>query len=479
MLFRKSLLCSVTLLGTLALATQAAQADEAVARPAAFPTLSLADAQSSGQRAIDLLGARLPEVAAWYRKSPEALKQQLLEDATVRIDRRGRMFVVEELKQPLPRAPEDAGTPQVTGLAPAPLDQTFLLHSRPNAKRTIYLDFNGATLQGTAWNSGGNTINALPFDSDGNTAAFSDAELERIQFIWQRVVEDYAPFDVDVTTEQPPASRLTRNGLSDDIFGTTVLITNNVGVYNCSCGGVAYVGIFDDTSDFYKPALVFWNMLGSGNEKYVAEAISHEAGHNLGLSHDGYSGGGYYPGHGSGDTGWAPIMGVGYYQPVAQWSKGEYSTANNKEDDFVVAGSFGAPLRVDDHGNKANAATPLTVTPSGSLNLLAGAGVIERRKDKDVFSFSAGAGAATITVSPDSRAANLDVSLKIQDAAGNKIAQAKPAATLGATASFNLPSAGTYYVVIDGVGFGNPLNTGYSDYGSLGQYSISGSVPKP
>ena len=28
----------------------------------------------------------------------------------------------------------------------------------------------------------------------------------------------------------------------------------------------------------------------------------------------------YYKGHG----GWAPIMGVGYYKAVVQWSKGEY-----------------------------------------------------------------------------------------------------------------------------------------------------------
>ena len=50
------------------------------------------------------------------------------------------------------------------------------------------------------------------------------------------------------------------------------VITSRSGVYSCSCGGVAYLGVFDDTSDYYKPALVFWNKLGSG-EKNVAEAI--------------------------------------------------------------------------------------------------------------------------------------------------------------------------------------------------------------
>lgn len=31
----------------------------------------------------------------------------------------------------------------------------------------------------------------------------------------------------------------------------------------------------------------------------------------------------------SGANGWAPIMGVGYYQELTQWSKGEYAGANN------------------------------------------------------------------------------------------------------------------------------------------------------
>ena len=54
-----------------------------------------------------------------------------------------------------------------------------------------------------------------------------------------------------------------------------------------------------------------------------------------------------------------------------------------------------------------------------------------------------------------------------------------PTATLSASVSFNLPSAGTYYVIVEGVGFGNPLNTGYSDYGSVGQYPVGGSVTRP
>ena len=73
------------------------------------------------------------------------------------------------------------------------------------------------------------------------------------------------------------------------------------------------MGVFDYVGSNYKPAFVFNKGLVG-----AAEAISHEAGHNLGLSHDGVKGGvSYYKGQGSGATGWAPIMGVGYYKQIS------------------------------------------------------------------------------------------------------------------------------------------------------------------
>lgn len=79
---------------------------------------------------------------------------------------------------------------------------------------------------------------------------------------------------------------------------------------------------------YYSPALVYYNNMAgginAGTETYIAEAAAHEFGHNLGLSHDGTTTGTtYYAGHGSGLVSWAPIMGVGYYNNVTQWSKDE------------------------------------------------------------------------------------------------------------------------------------------------------------
>jgi PKD repeat protein len=418
-------------------------------------------------------------VAAWYGKSPDEFRSMLLRDRRLKIDQRGRLFVEEELDTPLPATPASGASSGALTGALAPLDQTFLLHSRPGAARTVYLNFRGAQLSGTAWNGSSTTLTALPYDIDGLPYSNSQAELERIQYIWQRVAEDYAPFDVDITTEPPPADRLTRSGSGDSVFGTTVLITSRSGVYSCSCGGVAYIGIFDDSSDYYKPALVFYDALGAGNEKYVAEAISHEAGHNVGLLHDGYSGGSYYSGQGSGATGWAPIMGVGYYQPLVQWSKGEYTTADNVQDDYAVAAGNGLPLRADDHGNTIGSATPLSASSAGGLSTLAAEGVIERPSDVDVFSFASGAGSVSFNVSPAARSANLDLLIELRNAAGSLLASANPPDALPASLNLSLPLAGTYYLTVQGVGKGDPLSTGYSNYGSLGQYAVAGSVPSP
>ena len=438
---------------------------------AAFPELVLIDPKSGGARAVELLGTALPEVAAYYGKSADEFKALLLNDRNLRIDRNGRLFVEDQLEGPLPAA--TAAEQSVLDGSLLPVDQTFLLHSRPGAKRTIYLNFKGATIAGTAWNSGSTSITALPFDLDGLPYSFNTAELQRIQAIWQRVAEDYAPFDVDVTTEAPAADVLTRSTSADQVFGTTVVITKLSGVYNCSCGGVAYVGAFDEVGNSHKPALVFYDMLGAGNEKYVAEAASHEAGHNMGLQHDGTATTAYYSGHGSGATGWAPIMGSGYTKLLVQWSKGQYSGANNVQDDYVVMEANGLPIRLDDHGDTLATATILAPTTSGGINSYGVSGVIERPTDVDMFSFSAAAGAVTVTLSPAARSPNLDALIQLRNAAGTVLASANPADALNAGISFNVTTAGVYYVSVQGVGKGNPATDGYSNYGSLGNYGLT------
>ena len=62
-------------------------------------------------------------------------------------------------------------------------------------------------------------------DLGNNEAAFSDAELAQVQDIYQRVAEDYAPFDVDVTTEEPPAADIERTNVGDLVYGIRAMIS--------------------------------------------------------------------------------------------------------------------------------------------------------------------------------------------------------------------------------------------------------------
>jgi hypothetical protein len=357
----------------------------------------------------------------------------------------------------------------VAAAPPYPTDQTFLLHSRASATKVIYLDFDGYTTSGTSWNTtynGGQDFYTPPFSSEGDYS-FSANELERIQRIWQRVSEDFSPFDVDITTQEPPLEDLRKVGAGDTRWGVRVVIGGN-GSWFGSAGGVAYVGSFNYSSD--TPCFVFEDMLSS-SEKNIAEATSHEAGHTLGLSHDGRTSPSeeYYGGQGSGVTGWAPIMGVGYSRNLTQWSKGEYANANQKQDDLsIITSSNGFSYRTDDYGNTAGTASLL-----GSTKVT---GVIERTTDVDAFSLPFGGGSLVLNIDPFYLGPNLDILAELRDSSNNLIASSNPLDALNA--SFNLTlSAGTYTLYVSGVGKGDPLTTGYSDYGSLGQYTITTANP--
>src|SRR5262249_9739385 len=83
------------------------------------------------------------------------------------------------------------------------------LNSNQEAAKTIFLDFLGGPLgQDFRYQDApsGGTVNLrtwdVPrFDLDGKTGSFSAAEQAVIKEIWQRVAEDFAPFNVNVTTD--------------------------------------------------------------------------------------------------------------------------------------------------------------------------------------------------------------------------------------------------------------------------------------
>ncbi|NDH07033.1 hypothetical protein EBX93_14130, partial [bacterium] len=210
--------------------------------------------------------------------------------------------------------------------------------------------------------------------------------------------------------------------------------------------------------------------------KWIADAASHEVGHTLNLSHDGTSSQGYYGGHGTGATSWGPIMGAPYNANLTQWSKGEYSGANNQEDDLAIItnSTNGFGYRTDDYGSTIANASNLVIQNSTTINTT---GIIERNTDQDFFRFILTVGGSvSINVNPAVKGPNLDIEAKLYNSSGTVLSTSNPTGALNASFNTTL-SAGTYYISIDGVGEGNVLGTGYSDYGSLGFYSITGTVP--
>ncbi|WP_350280012.1 pre-peptidase C-terminal domain-containing protein [Kribbella sp. HUAS MG21] len=459
--------------GSLAVANTLAGNQADARQPAPIGQL-LGGQELQGKAALGRVQSRLAEVAEQNQLPTDHLREILATDKTAWLDQGGRLFYREpvataaEQKAGAAASPRWAKTAVAAATGPA-----FELHSKPGSNRVIYLDFTGHTITGTAWNANGKpaTVNVTPYDTDGNTSNWSTAEQDVVRDVWARVAEDYAAFDVDVTTQEPAAAAIDRSGSTDQQYGTRVLIDPTTWYQSgCGCGGVAYVGVYDSTSRhaYYQPALVFTKGVGTG-AKNIAEAASHEAGHNIGLSHDGTSSVGYYAGHGA----WAPIMGVGYSKAISQWSKGEYANASNKEDDFVVGGQNGLALRADDHGNATSSATALTL--GTSVN-----GVYASDSDVDVFRIDLAAGTFTFAASAAPSGANLDIKLQLLNSAGTVVATADPAAgqtnsatPTGLSASLiRQVTAGRYYLRVDNTGYGDPLNTGYSTYGSRGAYSV-------
>lgn len=245
------------------------------------------------------------------------------------------------------------GTPVILPEPPAPV---------------IYLDFTGHYVTATSWNWNG-PIDAKPFT--GNEML--------MQEIQNRIGEDFSIFNVNITRDSnvyegtPPFRRV------------RVIITPTYQWYG-QAGGVAFVGSFnwgDET-----PVFVFSSLL-QNNPKFIAEAASHEIGHALGLNHQSRYRADcsmieeYASGVGTGETGWAPIMGIGYYHNVTTWHYGPSSLGcREMQDDIaVIQRNSSIYLKADDHGNDTASATLLNT----SATEFGKSGIINTPDDKDIF----------------------------------------------------------------------------------------------
>jgi PKD repeat protein len=499
--------------------------DGAVVVPTATVAASKAAASSTPvapstrpkfEAAADVTDERLAEAAAYAKMDFAEFKKQARQDRDLKVDSMNRPFYVcEGLAAPSAAPSVDAGDGSPSGAKiPAPSGDSFIavdappatftgatfavnattafqLHSRPGAAKVIYLDFNGHTTLATSrWANtytGGTAFTTPAFKLNGTGSPTDQVNLDAIRDIWYRVSEDYAAWDVDVTTEQPPVTAM----------GQRCVIGGNWNDWlHTSCGGISHFFSFGgllNGSD--EPNFVFVD--GTGSSVNGAQvAISHEVGHSVGLthmgevSHDAVAAKGYSSGHTvTGHTGVSscgPIMGACYGVPLVQWSKGDYPYPNNTQDEIATIGTYITPRTgaLDDHGNTMGAATVIAGT---SLN---SGGIIATSSDVDLFKVGAGVGPLTVSAIGSRVYPDVKLCLQLLDSAGTVVASNYTATSMASALTYNVSAKGTYYIKAIGVGFDTATPTyagtgvaqtvvgsaaGWTNYGSLGRYTITGS----
>lgn len=334
------------------------------------------------------------------------------------------------------------------------------LNSYPQAVATIYLDFDGHEVTATPWNWDG------PIHAEAATLV--DYEINEI---FERVAEDFRIFKINITTDSSvynnaPSNRRIR-----------VLITPTSKWYQPEAGGVAFVGSFnwgDGT-----PVFVFSDMLYN-QPKYVAEIISHETGHSLGLQHQSTYNGDctlskeYCEGDGTGETSWAPIMGFSYYRNVTTWNNGPSTVACNiwQNDLKIIDSVTNIGFREDDHGGSLQQATQLQMKGVRFFSN----GMINASGDRDVFRLIVPVSSPVrikidpLNVGAANAGANVDLKLVLLNAQGETIVVNNPLLSLS-TSLDTILSAGTFFLQIEGTS-----NANLPEYGSLGYYSLQGIV---
>ncbi len=333
------------------------------------------------------------------------------------------------------------------------------LSSYPTAQATIFLDFDGHRVVSSVWNNGSPLVCA--------PAIMTDAQITET---FNRVAEDYRPFNINITTDSTVflAAPLTKR--------MRIIVTPTSGWYT-GVGGVSYTGSFtwgDDT-----PGFVFPDRLAN-SPKMIAECCTHESGHTVGLSHQSsYSNScalvaTYNTGAGTGEIGWAPVMGNSYYKNVTGWNNGPTPNGCTAAQDnlSIITTQNGFTYRPDDYSDAANSNPALISIANQAFST---AGIITTPTDNDVFKFVIPTkGAFHLDAIPFSvnaaslDGANLDIKLTLINSSFQTVGTYDVATILKASIDTTL-NAGTYYVSLQGTG-----NINTPDYGSLGSYTISG-----
>jgi hypothetical protein len=410
----------------------------------------------NGEEAVAKLGDRADQLAAQHQTNADELIAVLGRNPTLWLTADDQLVYVD-----LPAAERFQQNDPGSYSGSIPLSQTFFLHTNPGAKKVIHLDFDGHHSKNNGW---GHNIQFPAWNTSGSSSSFSNGELQSIINHWLYVAEDFSSWDVDVTTEEPPVDDIKLTFIGDDRYGVRCVMTQITSGFGSGSGGIAVLGSFGGFQD----TPVFGFNKGDNTGSMTA---SHEIGHGMNLFHDGLNGSEYHPGTGSGATSWGPIMGAPFGETVVHFSSGDYAGSTTTQLDLSVIQGNGLGVLPDDFADTVADATSLqTSCPDTSLTSVTG--LMARNTDVDTLRFSTSGGNVDIDVTTHQLGPNLDVQLELYTAAGALIASNNPNNQTTASLNQNL-SAGIYVIRLEGVGKPGV----YSDYGSVGTYTLTVSAP--
>ncbi len=375
------------------------------------------------------------------------------------------------------------------------------------ARVTIFLDFDGEDFSRqdvyVTQNSFLFGMSPIPgFNLDNNVGPDSAEEARMIEEIFYRVAEDFAPFTVNVTTVAPTSA----TGVIHVAIGGTGAVTYRLGGlqrnFLFSRPAFALQGAY--TTRTINPVLVFPEQLQQITGENVAREISKGVGMQLGLADLQTAASGPA-------TGTRPIMqdpGVGELRNT--WSSG--TTVGGAQDDISIMTNRGGGvltnpgfrIRPDDIAGNIGGAVSAQVSlqalaqvpavpfalSSGLIGVTAGSNQIDSDfhaitmrflptgtaqislniEGLDLSTRTFLGGQFDTTLNPGS---NLDIVARLYNSAGQVVATSNVTPGINATIIYEIPANSipanridTYYVEV----------TTTSEYGSLGEYSISGTL---
>ena len=333
---------------------------------------------------------------------------------------------------------------QVRHIGPYQNEDVLQLQSKPGSPYVFYLNL-------AAVMSGSTPLNGVT--------------KENMYRAWQAVADQYSMLNLNVTTNR---------AVYDAARNANLLRTGIINYVNADGRSNAPLRSFGTTA----AGTMYRNPSSGFDYGYgIGMTGAHEVGHQMGMNHDrGGSGGEYFEGIAAFQ--WGPIMGnywmgSSWANQLFTWSRGEYTTASNFEDDLRIMNvDEQVPYMADDNvTSKA-----LVLGANGAISAAANFGQIERTTDTDTYTFAtSGVSTLNLRIDPLEYLRMLDVQATIYNAAGAVVASSNLAVNRSAQFSnLSLP-AGSYRLVIRGGAEGTPAN-GFSNYSSLGYYAMQGTL---